>query len=330
MINAPLRDSILEPTDITAKSDDPFENTLQSDESLPSEDGTSEPNTIFRTESNDDIESPDVTSVLDTSPTDIVTDNTESSETVSSDSVSESNPADSSELEPESTEESNSPEATIIPLLPELTKNPEIDPKKPMIVLSFDDGPSKYTDRLLDILDENGAKATFFLVGKGIDYRADTVRRIYNSGHDVGTHTWSHPELTRLTNEEVVAQITQAKEKLEEITGSENAYLVRPPYGSFNDEVRTVGAELGVVFVNWSVDTLDWKIKDADKLHEKIISSAKNGAIILCHDIHKTTVDAMETVIPKLIEDGYQLVTFTEMMAFSNDRLIGGTVYRMG
>jgi peptidoglycan/xylan/chitin deacetylase (PgdA/CDA1 family) len=97
--------------------------------------------------------------------------------------------------DPTNTSAAVTPEETVIPQLPKLEKNPAIDPAKPMIVLSFDDGPSAYTERLLDILEKHGAKGTFFLVGKGISYRADTVKRMYEAGHDVGTHTWSHPEL---------------------------------------------------------------------------------------------------------------------------------------
>jgi peptidoglycan/xylan/chitin deacetylase (PgdA/CDA1 family) len=102
--------------------------------------------------------------------------------------------------------------------------------------------------------------------------------------------------------------------------------IVRTPGGAVNQRVKNT---VKYPIVSWSVDTLDWKIKNAEQLHDKIISSARNGTIILCHDIHKTTVDAMETVIPTLISEGYQLVTFTEMMAFSHERLQGGNVYRM-
>ncbi|MBR6807877.1 MAG: polysaccharide deacetylase family protein [Clostridia bacterium] len=300
---------------------------LQNKEELPSSD-VSENGTHEDSDSESDEPSEIPEESHESATEGEMTEVTDSDETIPEEDT-ESPSADTESKDGEVSENETVPsEEKEVPQLPELVRNPEIDPEKPMIVLSFDDGPSAYTERLLDILEANGAKATFFLVGKGIDYRSDTVRRMYLAGHDVGTHTWSHPELTRLTREEIIHEITAAKDKLSAVTGG-SSYLVRPPYGSYNDEVKSVGAELGVAFVNWSVDTLDWKTKDASILHDKIISSARDGAVILCHDIHKSTVDAMETAIPQLISEGYQLVTFTEMMAFSNERLQGGDVYRM-
>jgi peptidoglycan/xylan/chitin deacetylase (PgdA/CDA1 family) len=106
--------------------------------------------------------------------------------------------------------------------------------------------------------------------------------------------------------------------------------IVRPPYGACNDAVRAVGASVGVSFVNWSVDTLDWKSKNAVAVHNEIMSSVSDGAIILCHDLHKTTVDAMEKVIPALIEKGYQLVTVSELLEAKGKTVEAGKVYFNG
>ena len=284
----------------------------------------------LRLESNSEIKSENVSTVILTSSTTVlleiptVTEETTDAVTEES-SVSETEETSSSVT----TEIITQPTVTepVSPIIHPLSVNPNIDPNKPMIVLTFDDGPSAYTNRLLDILNENGARATFFIVGKSVDYRKSTVERIFNEGHEVASHTWNHYELTRLDRQEIIDEITSTRDKLNSVTGG-NHYLVRPPYGSFDDEVKSVGSELGVVYVNWSVDTLDWKLKDATLIHNKIMESAYNGAIILCHDIHKTTVDAMETVIPELIADGYQIVTFSEMMAFYHDGLESGRVYR--
>ncbi len=210
--------------------------------------------------------------------------------------------------------------------LPMLSSSADVDLTKPMIALTFDDGPSGHTDRLLDIFKEHGGKGTFFLVGGHIDYRPDTVKRITAEGHEIGGHSIDHKELTRLSSAEIVDQLSWTRDKMYEVTGVDS-YIVRPPYGSYNDEVKRIAAGLGIVFVNWSVDTLDWKFRNAETVHDKIVDSAYDGAVILCHDIHKTTVDAMETVIPTLIEKGYQLVTVSELLSATHDKLTAGAVY---
>lgn len=101
--------------------------------------------------------------------------------------------------------------------------------------------------------------------------------------------------------------------KIYDISGVDST-IVRPPYGSCDNSVKTVGRELGVSFVNWSVDTLDWKTKNSDSIYNEIIKCASSGSIILCHDLYKTTVDAMERVIPTLVAEGYELVTVSELL----------------
>lgn len=202
----------------------------------------------------------------------------------------------------------------------------ELDPNKPMIALTFDDGPSAHTERLLDIFETYGGKGTFFVLGNLIDGRESTLKRISQEGHEIGNHGWNHRQMTKHTEDEVTDQIMMTRAKIYDVTGMD-CFIVRPPYGACNDSVKKVGAELGVSFVNWSVDTLDWKTKDAQAVYYEIIKNATDGAIILCHDLHKTTVDAMETVIPKLIEEGYQLVTVSELMSYSKNGLEPGKMY---
>lgn len=201
-----------------------------------------------------------------------------------------------------------------------------IDPNKPMIALTFDDGPSAHTDRLLDIFKKHGGKGTFFVIGNLIDKRPNTVKRIVADGHEIGGHSWDHKQFTTLSEKALTDQIVKTRTKIKSITGVDT-YLVRPPYGAHNEFVRGVAAKLGVPFISWSVDTVDWKTKNAQAVYNEIMKNAKNGSIILCHDLHKTTVDAMETVIPKLIADGYQLVTVSELLSFSNNGLVPGKVY---
>ena len=202
----------------------------------------------------------------------------------------------------------------------------EIDPDKPMLALTFDDGPSAHTDRLLDIFAKYGGKGTFFVVGNLIDGRKNTVKRIVAEGHELGNHSWNHRQLTNLSEEEITDQIMMTRAKIYDTVGVDSL-IVRPPYGACNDAVKAVGAKVGVSFVNWSVDTLDWKSKNATAVHNEIMKYASDGAIILCHDLHKTTVDAMETVIPELIKRGYQLVTVSELMEYSEKTLEAGKMY---
>lgn len=202
----------------------------------------------------------------------------------------------------------------------------KIDPNKPMLALTFDDGPSAHTERLLDIFKKHGGKGTFFVVGNLIDSRKNTLIRVANEGHEIGGHSWNHRQLTNLSKSEIKDQIMMTKAKIYDLTGIDSN-LVRPPYGDYNEEVKSVGQKTGVAFINWSVDTMDWKSKNADAVYKEVVNNATNGAIILCHDLHKTTVDAMERVIPKLIADGYQLVTVSQLMEYSKNKLEPGGLY---
>lgn len=201
-----------------------------------------------------------------------------------------------------------------------------VAPDKPMIALTFDDGPSKHTSRLLDIFATHGGKGTFFVIGNLIDSRADTVKRMSDEGHEVAGHSWSHRQLTKLTSDELTDQLMTTRAKICEVTGVDST-VIRPPYGAFNSDVKEVCSNLGIVMVNWSVDTLDWKNKNADMVYNTIMNDVKDGDIILCHDLHGTTVDAMERVIPDLIEKGYQLVTVSELLSYGDEEVCAGKVY---
>ena len=212
---------------------------------------------------------------------------------------------------------------------------PVPDPVKPigpttssggLIALTFDDGPSAHTDRLLNIFNTYGGKGTFFVVGNLINSRPDTVRRIVNEGHEIGSHSWNHKQLTRISDSELNDQLMMTRAKILEVTGYD-ATVVRPPYGAYNQNVKAKGEELGLTFVNWSIDTLDWKYRNATTVYNHIMKYANDGAIVLCHDLHKTTVDAMEMAIPKLIESGFQLVTVSELLESTGQPLTPGMLY---
>ncbi len=236
--------------------------------------------------------------------------------------TTESQPTDSTENESVETETlppTEEPEKEPAPL-------PAIDPDKPMVALTFDDGPSKHTDRLLDTFSEYGGKGTFFVIGNIIDNRPDTLKRIVADGHQIAGHSWDHRQLTKLNAKDLTDQIMATRAKIYETSGIDTS-VIRPPYGSYNDEVKRVCKELGIVMINWSIDTLDWDHQNADKIYDIIMDEVCDGSIILCHDLYSTTVDAMEKVIPELIAQGYQLVTVEELLSHSDREVIPGNVY---
>lgn len=202
----------------------------------------------------------------------------------------------------------------------------EFDKTKPMVALTFDDGPSAHTDRLLDIFAKHSGRGTFFVVGNIIDNRKETVKRIVSDGHEIAGHSWNHRQLTNLSDQDIKDQIMSTRAKIYELTGYD-AKLMRPPYGAYNDRVRSVAKNLSVSLINWSVDTLDWKNRDAETVYKCIMKEADDGAIVLCHDLHKTTVDAMEKVIPALIDKGFQLVTVSELIRAKGEKISAGKVY---
>lgn len=184
-----------------------------------------------------------------------------------------------------------------------------VDPTKPMIALTFDDGPGKYTMQLLEQLETYGAKATFFLVGENVGKYSDVVRKMHEIGCEIGNHTMNHARLTTLADANVMAQISGTNEVVKSIVGKDITFL-RPPYGSTDDRVAGLA---GGPLIMWSVDTNDWGNKDATAVRNHVLSEVEDGDIILMHDIHETTVQATLELIPMLIEKGYQLVTISEM-----------------
>ncbi len=201
-----------------------------------------------------------------------------------------------------------------------------VDPNRPMIALTFDDGPQPETLKVLEVLEKYGARATFFILGKNIKGNEEILKRTAESGHQLGAHSWSHPNLNEISESAVRSQMTRTMDKIFEITGQQ-VLMMRPPYGASNRLSRRPLAELGLPLILWSVDSLDWKTRSASKTIRTILDKASNGAIILCHDVWAETGQAMETVVPELIEKGYQLVTVAEMMSFRAEPLNPGWEY---
>ncbi len=178
------------------------------------------------------------------------------------------------------------------------------------VALTFDDGPSFYTEGLLDTLDEHGVKATFFVLGTQVRIQSETILRIFQAGHQIGNHTWDHPNLTQMGDDQIREQLKLTDDLITQIIGVPTPFL-RPPYGAYNDRVLAASA-LPIIF--WSVDPLDWKDRDAEVVASRIID-APIGAIILAHDIHKSTVAAVPAIIAALKARGIHFVTVSELYA---------------
>jgi len=201
-----------------------------------------------------------------------------------------------------------------------------IDPDKPMIALTFDDGPSKYTEQILAALNENGGRATFCVVGNRVGNFEDVLTQIKGQGSQIIGHSWDHKQLTKLTEAEIRKELQKTNTSIYDAAGVEPK-MYRPPYGAANDVVKSISKELGMSLINWSVDTEDWKSKNADAVYKSIMKDAKDGSIILCHDLYESTAKAMKRVIPELVKQGYQLVTVEELLSASGKEIEPGKVY---
>ena len=210
------------------------------------------------------------------------------------------------------------------PRVPAAAAVPEAGDLK-YVALTFDDGPSpRCTPRLLDGLAEYGARATFFVVGCQTVKNPDIVRRIAAEGHQVGNHSYDHPQLDSLTCAQALADLQKNDDLLRELLGEED-YWVRPPYGLCTDREASA---LSVPLVNWSVDTEDWKSKDADRIVDIIYRQTGDGDIILLHDRYQNTVDAVLRAVPHLQEQGYVFVTVAELLALKGITPEAGVTYR--
>ena len=198
-----------------------------------------------------------------------------------------------------------------------------IDPDKPMIALTFDDGPSKYTPEILETLKSNNSSATFFVLGQEADKYKDTVKLITKEGSEVGNHTYNHKDLTKLSDEEISSQILNTENLIYGSSGYISS-LVRPPYGASD---ANLNKKISRPIIKWSVDTRDWQSRDAQKVTSHVLNTVKDGDIVLMHDIYKSTAEASKTFIPKLVEMGYQLVTISELAEYRGLPLTPGQQY---
>lgn len=234
----------------------------------------------------------------------------------------------SSAGEPAMTEEPATEEPT--------TAKPKYSPSDKLIALTFDDGPrSSTTNRVLDLLEQNGSVATFFLVGYNIPDNAEVIKRAAAMGCSIGNHTKDHKILTKCSADTIKAQVNGVNSLLRDM-GIEPT-LFRAPGGAF----KGIKDQIGMPLIQWSIDTEDWKFKDAshkgrsaeertadlNRIADMVFSQAKGGSIVLMHDIYDFTADLCEIVIPGLVERGFKLVTVDQLFEAYGEKLENGVVY---
>ena len=186
----------------------------------------------------------------------------------------------------------------------------------PYIAMTYDDGPhAANTPRLLDMLKQRNIKATFFVVGQCAAEYPAIMKRIVAEGHEVANHSWSHPLLTKMGEGAVTEQLQKTHDAIVNATGV-TPKLMRPPYGGFTATQRAwANGKWGYKIILWDVDPLDWKVRNAEHVKSEILHQTVAGSIVLSHDIHKTTVDAMPDTLDGLVGRGFKFVTVSELIA---------------
>lgn len=184
-------------------------------------------------------------------------------------------------------------------------------PGQKLAAITFDDGPGPYTDGLLDGLAERGVVVTFFMQGRNAERYPAVVKKAFEAGHQIASHTYSHPQLTNLSAGSIQNELAAAARALDRATGVSGSYMVRPPYGSTNGQVLSA---LHAPAILWSVDTRDWESRNADAVYRHIVNDTRDGSIILLHDIHASTIPGALRGIDALLAQGYELVTVSELL----------------
>ena len=179
------------------------------------------------------------------------------------------------------------------------------------VAITFDDGPSKHTPKLLDYLKESGIKATFFIVCNRVNSFKGTTQRIVDEGHELGYHSWSHKNQKKLTTDQIKSDFKKSEKLVEDLTGA-TFTVWRAPGGSIND--RVLGA-IDLPHIMWSVDTLDWKYRDVDHVYNAILKNSDDGEIILLHDLHKTSVEGAIKAMKVMQAGDYEFLTVTELLS---------------
>lgn len=183
------------------------------------------------------------------------------------------------------------------------------------IAMTFDDGPSaKLTPKLLDLLAAHHIRATFFVIGENVAEHPEIVERAAREGHEIGNHTWAHPKLGKMSDDAVRRDLKRADDAIKRAIGTRPT-LLRPPYGSISSRQKNwIHEEFGYRIILWDVDPLDWKRPGPMTVCNRIVKEARPGSIVLSHDIHPGTIEAMPATLDQLEAKGFRFVTVSELI----------------
>ena len=197
------------------------------------------------------------------------------------------------------------------------------------IAISFDCAWGvDYTDKLLEIMEEKGVKCTFFAVEFWTEKYPEYVNKISDAGHEIGTHSATHPYMSKLDKNTIIKELNSSSQAIEKITGKKVS-LFRAPYGDYNDTLIKTAKELGLYTIQWDVDSLDWKNLSKEKLHQRVVEKVKSGSIVLFHNQGLHTAEALAGIIDTLKERGYQFVSIGELIYKDNYKMLAdGTQIR--
>lgn len=210
---------------------------------------------------------------------------------------------------------------------PDVAPAPEETPavRDKAVALTFDDGPSREnTGKILDVLKAYGAHATFFVLGNRARVDGDILQMELEAGCEIGSHSWDHPQLNKMKWSKVKSQIQRTDQIVKKLAGGYKINLLRPPYGAISNTMRK---KMKKPMILWSLDTLDWKTRNAKKVFRKVKKEVKDGDIILMHDIHAETAEAVKDVVPWLQQQGYDILTVSELVARNGKKLENGHAY---
>ena len=199
-----------------------------------------------------------------------------------------------------------------------------LDPNKPTVVFTFDDGPNMYTPGVVKLLQEYKATATFFMLGLQMNYFPQYVADVIASGNEVGNHTFGHKNLVTLSLGGAQSELANANDIYKKLT-KENMVYARPPYGSINSNILN---NTDYYYFNWSVDPRDWQVRNSQVVANNVLSVVKDGDIVLLHDIHKTTTGALEIVLPELYNRGFQVVSISDYIKLRGYQLEKSKLYK--
>lgn len=194
----------------------------------------------------------------------------------------------------------------------------EIDPTKKHIAFTFDDGPLNVNhDKIRELFNEYNQSASFAVVGKVVKNNSKRLIKTYLDGHEIINHSYSHPNLVKKNMNEIILEVLRTDDEIFKNIGIDVVYL-RPPYGSYDSRVKNFVGKKNIAL--WSIDSLDWKTRNVDKIVEEVMPKIKDGSVVLFHDLYEETYEAVKIMLPQLIEEDYQFITYSQLMELKSKK----------